>query len=450
MNKQLPHIISSVVFIWFYLIEEALFFSSVGLGATAFLLVLFINRLGKTIPVIELLLTVAALQWIVGPYLDYRSSAKHYKYFMYVSEETYMHFVVPSLILFACGSLLFLKKYDVGTYFSEIGKKLKESYNLPYWLIGFGFLASTLQNYVPSSLGFVFHLVSQFKYIGLVYLFFRKEEGNRKWIIFCIIFLITFSASVQSGMFHDLFLWSVLLFSFVVYSLGLSFTKRFITIVLGISLAFLVQSVKAEYRAIVWSKEFKGDKIDLFLSLVTSKIYNIEKEKADEEELNTVNARLNQGWIISAILYNVPVSEPYAGGETIQDAVYSSLLPRFLNPDKKDFSDRRENFIRFTGLELGTGVSMGTSVIGEAYANFGSTGAMIFMFFWGFFLCFIVNQVIRLSDTHPSLILWLPLIFLQVVKAETELLVVLNHLVKACVIVYFVFWISRKVFKIQF
>jgi hypothetical protein len=39
---------------------------------------------------------------------------------------------------------------------------------------------------------------------------------------------------------------------------------------------------------------------------------------------------------------------------------------------------------------------------------------------------------------------FLPLMFLQVIKAETELVVVLNHLIKASIVIWAFFWFAKK------
>jgi hypothetical protein len=41
---------------------------------------------------------------------------------------------------------------------------------------------------------------------------------------------------------------------------------------------------------------------------------------------------------------------------------------------------------------------------------------------------------------------FLPLIFLQVVKAETELYVVLNHFLKSLILVFGLLWVFKKYF----
>lgn len=450
MNKFLPQVIGCFVFLYMYFMEGALMLSSVGIGLTAFLITIFIDRLGKGLPLIELMLSVAALQWLIGPYFDYQNSEKHYKYFMYVPEEEYMNLIVPSIIAFTLASFIFLPKVDFKAMVAAIQQHIKQQGITTAWtLLIIGFVSLYLRNSVPGGLAFILFLASNLRYIGAAYLLF--SDSKYKWHAFSGVMVLTLLSSIQSGMFHDFFLWAVLLFSVAAIRIQVSFFNKIMLLFVGLFFMFTIQSVKSDFREIIWSGDFDGNHAALFLDLVMDR-FNEDAENQiqpdDENKFTETNARLNQGWIISAIIDNVPEREPFAEGETILDAVYASLLPRFLNPSKKE-AGGRENFMRFTGLMLAPGTSMGTSVVGEAYANYGAFGTVAFMFIWGILLALFLSKVFTLAIKYPTLILWLPLIFLQVIKAETELVVVLNHLVKASIFVFGVYWISRNVFKVE-
>ena len=52
-------------------VSGQLFWTSVGLGFALFIFLKLMMDMGKKIPVIELMTTLAALQWIVGPFIEY-------------------------------------------------------------------------------------------------------------------------------------------------------------------------------------------------------------------------------------------------------------------------------------------------------------------------------------------------------------------------------------------
>jgi len=431
-------------FIFVYTLYDIYFWSALGLIISAYFLFRLINNMGDKIPIIELMTSLAAIQWIVSPYIDYHNSITHYKYHMYVPEEQYMSFVVPAVIAFWIGTLFFRDNSDLENIKHETTSILTENPKLPYVLIIIGLLIPFISSFVPVSLRFVFFLLSNIKYIGVIYLLFSKRHN--RWPIFWGIMLLTAMASIASGMFHDLLLWSMLIFTFIAKELNLNFTKKFALALLGLFIAVSIQSVKFQYRELVWQKHYTGNKTALFLTLVTNEWSNGSILTPTSEA--DANIRLNQGWIISAIIKNIPKYEPYAGGSTITDAISASLLPRFLVPNKK-IAGGQDNFRRYTGLQLGEGTSMGISIVGEGYANYGKYGGILFMLLWGVFIGWVWEKLGVLTKIYPTLFIWTPILFLQVVKAETELVVVLNHLIKASILVFGLLWFIRKQWGIR-
>jgi len=66
------------------------------------------------------------------------------------------------------------------------------------------------------------------------------------------------------------------------------------------------------------------------------------------------------------------------------------------------------------------------------------------MFLWGLFLSVGFNKLVGFGKKQPLMYVFLPLIFLQVVKAETELYVVLNHFIKSLILVFGFLWFVRR------
>jgi hypothetical protein len=413
------------------------FLSLLGVGFTSFIFWKFLKQLGSSIPVLELLLLIAGLQWIVGPVISYLSSYQHYKFFMYVDEITYMYYVVPGYILFS--GIILLKKKEINFSFEFVDFSYASTFGKVIFVLGV--IADFLRLVAPPSLSFFLFLLSQFKYVGAGILFFTSSKTNRIYFYFTLAYL--FFQALSSAMFHDFILWGVLFFMLWALKKKPSMKLKIAIIFIGILFAGSLQVVKGSFRALVW-EGYSGNKLSLFIDIIFDQILNPDSNS--DIEFGDLNVRLNQGWIISAVMAETPRNEPYANGSTILEAVSASFLPRFLNPDKKE-AGGRENFMRFTGLFLATSTSMGLSVIGEAYANFGAFGGIIFMFFWGWFLVFYWNKLNLVILSHPLLLSFIPLLFLQVLKSETELVVVLNHLTKSTILVFLFFWFARKFLK---
>ena len=164
--------------------------------------------------------------------------------------------------------------------------------------------------------------------------------------------------------------------------------------------------------------------------------------------LSLAITRLNQGWIISAIMKHVPENEPFAAGETVKEAVLGSIAPRFLWTDKKT-AGGRVSFRRFTGLQIGEATSMGISPLGEAYANFGIRGGIGFMVVFGSFFALFYYGTLRYALKHPTFLFWIPVIFYQAMKAETEISVIMNQLTKGSVVAFGGYYLLGQVLPVR-
>lgn len=414
--------------------------SIIGIGLVVYVAFSFVKALGKRLPVLELMTLVAGLQWIIGPAIEYQATSHHYKYYMYVEEAVYMGYVVPAYGIFAFIILYALRKgpvlnitMDTFHEFAPYGK----------YILLVGVIADFAGGVVPAGLKFVFFLLSNFKYAGALILLFSTKKWDRYLFYAALVYL--FFASIRSGFFHELLLYGVFFYMFWAYKIRPNIKLNVLIIAFGMFAATVIQGVKANYREII-SGGYEGSYVNLFFSSVGERL-SAEEEVTGFEEEENLNVRLNQGWIISAIMEHTPRMEPYADGSTVSEAVFASALPRFLNPNKA-IAGGVENFEKFTGLPLGENTSMGMSIVGEAYANFGVGGGILFMAIWALVLIKFWFLILKQVAKNQLLLFFVPLMFLQVIKAETELVVVLNHLVKSLILIFIFFWISKKfVFK---
>lgn len=196
-----------------------------------------------------------------------------------------------------------------------------------------------------------------------------------------------------------------------------------------------------------WYAESNKSNTEIYKEVVTSRLSN-PSMLFETSVLQNMGARLNQGWIIARIIGHMPQKYEFVKGETIETALYAGLLPRVLAP-KKAVAGGRANFERFTGTELPETTSMDISLAGEGYANFGAWGGIVFLFFVGVFYNIIITKVIAISKKYPTLVLWLPVLFFQVIKAETDFATVFNHFTKAAMVAFMIFWGMTRVLKLK-
>jgi hypothetical protein len=156
---------------------------------------------------------------------------------------------------------------------------------------------------------------------------------------------------------------------------------------------------------------------------------------------------MNQGWLIAVTMNRVPEKFPFANGETIWESVAASFVPRLLWPDKPE-AGGKANLKRFWGFDL-KGFSMNIGPIGEAYANFNTTGGIIYMFFYGLFFNLILSTILKLAEKRPTLILWLPFLFMYTITVESDLLITMNSLLKGVFFTWIVFRLFRSLYHIE-
>lgn len=432
----------------FLVIGDWNIWTSLGLSLFIYLLGDFIWKIGYFLPIPELLVLVAALQWIVGPWIDYITPETHYIYYMYIPEDEYMAYVVPSVFFLYLGTKIFSYDCDLNDLKEKAKNLLSYFPNLPFWLIGIGFVLPYFGAFMPVSLAFVFYVFSGIKYIGIIYLIY--SDRSNKWLVFSGLMFLSFSLSIATGFFHDFLLW--ITFTFLVASrmLNLSLFTKFMLIGLVFVFTVTIQAVKTPLRNVVWQGvSVEGRGIELFASLASNFWLDADRS-AKSVSINDLNVRLNQGWIISKVMNTVPNRVPHANGSTITEAINATLVPRFLNSDKA-ISGGKKNFELYAQHYLNNNTSMGISLAGEGFANFGYLGGIFFMFLWGLCVGWFWYKINTYSTSkYSTLMVWSPLVFQHVIKAETELLDVLNYLVKSFILIVLILYMLKIFFKIRF
>jgi hypothetical protein len=201
---------------------------------------------------------------------------------------------------------------------------------------------------------------------------------------------------------------------------------------------FAIQVVKQDYRERLKSGENPS------LVLMAFEYLSPSGKAWERDVLSLALVRLNQGWIVSAVMANVPSKVPFAEGETVT-AAFVALAPRFLLPNKTK-AGGRDNFRKYTGLPIGDSTSMCICVLGEAYANFGDFGGIAFMGLFGAVFAISYSRILKWVVRHPDFLFWIPLIFYQAIKAETDLVVIANQIVKGSIVAFAGYWAMHRFF----
>lgn len=433
------------VFTLFQCFTHLYFGSAIAISIFAGMFLKFVQDLGNRIEIRDIIAFMAILQWLVGPVLAYNVLPYDDLYWMDVSEEQYMAYMVP-LCLFMLLGLYFpltddrlILKEDL----DRAGEYINAHPMVGYIMTGVGVVAGMAGKFLPSSLTFLMFLVTNLQYVGVYMILFGNTKF--KWIIFGVVMgMATFGAVLQ-GMFGELVQWFILSFLVVSILFKMPMWAKSIMIIFGLGVMSLVQSTKDEYRKATWyaNSDKTNDQIykEILMQRLSSPGFLFEPAV-----VNNMGARLNQGWIIARIMGHMPEKYDFVRGETVQTALVAALLPRFLAPNKAK-AGGKANFERFTGTVLPETTSMDISLAGEGYANFGVVGGWFFIFFVSLFYNWVIIKIISLSKNNPTLVLWIPFLFFQPMKAETDFATVFNYLTKAALVAFLVFYITKLIME---
>jgi hypothetical protein len=364
---------------------------------------------------------------------------------MKLPEGDYFEYVIPAVILFILGL-----HYNSGKLKGEVldCDKIMEFANrksdLPYLLIAIGFVSSFLLEYMSADFSLVFYLLGGFKFIGVFLLILSQRRIKPFPLI--IVYGSIISSSLGEGMFHDLLTWVI--FLGCIYSIRY---KPSIISKIALSTIFIVcisvlQLLKGGYRNAIGEK---GEEAGLE---TLSKAYVAKNSESSGifslKSMAPSTARINQGFLITNIMQTVPSKVPFSRGKELYQILEAAILPRILAPDKLKAGDRTI-FTKYSGIPIKRGTSMALSSIGDAYINFGIIGGCVFMFFLGLIYNIVLKIFYSLSKYYPLLLLFTPLVFYYPIRPDCELQTILGHLVKSCFLIFVIFTIWKKEFKVS-
>jgi hypothetical protein len=311
---------------------------------------------------------------------------------------------------------------------------------LIYIFIGIGFLSSIISTYFSTDFAFVFYLLGGFKFIGAFLLIMSSKR--LKVVPLVIVYGSIILSSLGGGMFHDLLIWIIMLGAVlsIKYKPGNNIKLLFIT--MFILLSVVIQQIKGVYRAATGQGEEAG-------------VETLQKVYEEGEEQNSLfgfkslassNVRINQGFIITNIMQNIPAKVPFSNGAELGQILEAAFLPRVLAPNKLNAGDRTI-FTKYSGLNIRRGTSMGLSSVGDGYINFGIVGGCLFMLALGLLYSWVLNIFGKYGKRIPILLLFTPLVFYYPIRPDCELQTILGHLVKSSFLIAVMFYFWQRYFR---
>lgn len=173
---------------------------------------------------------------------------------------------------------------------------------------------------------------------------------------------------------------------------GLSFLASFFRprwLILVVGIVFVVVGASAfvtyfrdrtEIRKVVWGNESLEERAVTVLETFGEFEWF---DPSNRRHVNSVDARLNQNWIVGAAMENLENGgAEFKSGSTIVDAAIS-IIPRAIWADKPTRAGSGSLVTDATGVEFAKNTSIGVGQVLEFYFNFGTVGVVVGSFLWG-------------------------------------------------------------------
>lgn len=366
--------------------------------------------------------------------------------YMPIPPEQYFSFVLPAVLAFLLGMFFIGGKKppvdedkQIMDLLGRIREVLRGNASIGFLLIGIGVFFYFLKPVLPGPLEFIGNLTHLFIFPGLLYIHFQPALKG-KVFVYLFVALFFLADAARTGMFTVVFYMGITVGSMLFLGSRISFKFKLMGFVLAISCTFILQLAKLAYR----TNALASNKSEVGIN----SLQNIFAEKASgfntifsQNAFFPIYARMNQGYNVSLVMRRIPYKQPFDNGTSIYKSLAASVVPRLLWPDKPQ-AGGAYNMEHFAGFKI-KGWSTNIGPIGEAYGNFGSTGGIIYMFFFGLFIRWAYLLVFKFARINPVLFLWFPVLFFEITYSmENDSLQALNSFLKAG----FFIWLLYKLF----
>ncbi len=456
LNKVIFVVIALVACVFINISGKLMTEEILAIGLFIYFLLNFIDSIGKTYNMIDIPILLALFQCMLMPTIVYRVYNDNplviaLKYDMSVTANVYFGFMFPAICSMIIGLKLpewFLPDYSIrfNKAVNASKKYLVGNGNIGVLLIIVGFVTGFMQIFIPGDFKYIAYLFGKLLYVGVIYTLFSDSKQRKLYLIIGLVAIL--AQSITQALFGELIYILALGVMLVFLGKKVKNSLKYSIAIVGFLFVLILQSIKSDYRDVAWLGKGEPDQgnTEAFFSLIVNRITNPGRFFDWTLMFPTVN-RFNQGMIVGKVLVYVPNQAPFANGATIFTALAASFIPRVIWQDKP-MSGGHFNMKRFTGYEI-VGYSMNISPMGEAYGNFGKDGGIVFMLFYGLFFSVAIFLMLRISRKRPTLILWFPILFLNSLQIETDILMCINSLIKNCIFIWFCYWAADRFLRLK-
>lgn len=362
--------------------------------------------------------------------------------------------ITKTLILVLVGFISFLI-----AFYSYIGKIIEsfsphlnvsidatKAYRLAlrlYFLVFFIQLISIKYKFTLLSGGFE-DFIGQLPLLSIGILYLLQLQGklkfNGKFLLWLVFIPIRFLYIISGGTFAPLVYETVTLF-FIYFYYRQRIPWLFIIL---ISLPYLfIWGARDEFRRLTWGGVDSAPYVETnplkksFLYLKLAYEGAFKKKEFASEAYDRLASRTNHLITFIKMVELTPDYVPYWGGYTY-NTIYTSLMPRFIFPDKPQKILGQEFGHRYMLLDPSdSSTSYNLPMLIEMYINFGPLGVIIGMFILGIILRIIYSLVNHLQCGEGGLLMG-AIIFINLLNIESDFSLAFGNILQYIILFYII------------
>ena len=376
---------------------------------------------------------VASIELLLAPIVASAFPPTFHEFYMTVPLDTYLQYAIPATAALWIGVHWPLNRVLLATrsewaLTSTLDPRQQRQLDV---VLVLSLLFSSFARDFPPQLFFLVMILGSFSFFSALAWMVTRTPGWKSRVFIVMLQLIATASA--DGIFYAVLQWGG--FFLLVYAFRSRWRSRLaLALILATAGAVILQYVKSDYRHYIDTHDASFvERVSALGSMAWNKV--MANDDPNGMIFGDVVVRFNQGWIVSRIMSVVPHQVPYAEGGTIEDALTYALIPRALFPSKPQGASRIL-FARFTELQLNSSTSMGLSIIGEMYANFGYSGGVVGTFVFGSLVGLAYARFAKLARKSPNWWAAAPVVLLAAIEPAWNLEDISNYIVKSALVLF--------------
>lgn len=375
---------------------------------------------------------VASIELLLAPVVASALPPTFHEFQMAVPLDMYLQYAIPAIAALWIGLHWPLNRVLLETRLWTEPSTLapRQRLQLDVVLV-LSLLLSSFARDFPAQIFFLVTILGSFSFFSALAWMLTRTPGWK--IRVAIVMLQLIATASADGIFYVVLQWCG--FFLLVYAFRSRWRSRLaLALILATAGAVILQYVKSDYRHYIGTHNASFvERVSALGSMAWNKV--MSNDDPNGMIFGDVLVRFDEGWIVSRIMKVVPHQVPYAEGGTIEDALTYSLIPRALFPSKPQGASRIL-FARFTGLQLNSSTSMGLSIIGEMYANFGYWGGVAGTFVFGSLVGLAYARFAKLARKSPHWWAAAPIVLLAAIEPAWNFEDISNYIVKSALVLF--------------